>query len=693
MSDRQQPITSLHEHASSGEHIGTPDSNLERTPHEWAAREALLRQLMQERARLSRELGERVKELSLLHQASRLLRRAGPVDLTLLQDVCLMLPAAWQYPEVCEARIRYGDLDARTAGFRGSDWRQEARFRTADGRVGVIEVVYLEERPTAGEGPFLLEERRLIQSLADMLAVHADQRCVEAELRHSQQKFATVFLAAPVALCITRQADGQMLDLNYEFERLFGYSRAEAIGHTTIELGMWPNPDDRKAYVYEIPSGVLHVAEMRLRHRDGRIIPLRNSLHRLDLNGETCVLSAFIDMSAQLERQALEQQLQHAQKMEAVGRLAAGVAHDFNNLLAVITMCSDVLREDLPANSGAQTELLEIGEAAERAEHLTRQLLAFSRQQVLEPRLLSANELVSKLQNMLQRVLGADVELRTKLDPACGMIKADAGQLEQVIINLALNGRDAMPEGGQLQIATACCDAPPEAGQSSGPWLVLSVRDTGTGMDAETRARIFEPFFTTKPPGKGTGLGLSTAYGIVRQSGGVLDVTTELGRGSTFRIFLPCADGSEELPVTPTLQRRTSGGNEVVLVVEDQPAIRHVIHKILARLGYQVLEAASPHLALEVSRRHSGPIHALLTDLVLPGGSGRKLGAELLLQRPRLRVLYMSGFTDDAAVSGGALEPGSAFIQKPFSAAMLAARLREVLDRAPRSSTVDHRAG
>lgn len=373
--------------------------------------------------------------------------------------------------------------------------------------------------------------------------------------------------------------------------------------------------------------------------------------------------------------------------MEAVGRLAGGIAHDFNNLLTAITGYSDLVLKDLDAANPSRGRILEIKRAAERAAGLTRQLLAFSRQQVLAPQILDSNDLVVNMEKLLQRVIGENIEVRTVLAPNLGAVRADPGQLEQVIINLAVNARDAMPDGGRLTIETANVELdqayarqhPPAA---PGAYVMLSVSDSGMGMDETTKARIFEPFFTTKEKGKGTGLGLATVYGIVKQSGGYVWVYSEPGHGTTFKVYLPRIEGKAAPLGKPQAVPGSLRGTDTVLLVEDDLAVRTVTRQMLQRQGYTVLEAADVESAVAFTLNHEGPIDVLLTDVVMPGMNGRELGKRLTAKRPAMKVLYMSGYTEDTVVRHGLLEPGIAYLQKPFTPDSLALKLRELLEAA-----------
>jgi signal transduction histidine kinase/ActR/RegA family two-component response regulator len=380
-----------------------------------------------------------------------------------------------------------------------------------------------------------------------------------------------------------------------------------------------------------------------------------------------------------------EEQLRQAQKMEAVGKLAGGVAHDFNNLLTAIICNSDLTLRRLGEDDPLRRNIEGIKGAGERAAALTRQLLAFSRKQVLQPKVLNLNDVVVETNKMLRRLIGEDIDLLTVLEPSLGQVKADPGQIDQVLINLCVNARDAMPRGGKLIIETANIYVDEEYARRHlsvrpGWYVMLVVTDSGCGMDAPTQERIFEPFFTTKEVGKGTGLGLSTVYGIVKQSGGNVWVYSEVGRGTTFKIYLPRTDQVAEQLDAGNAHDEPPAGTETVLLVEDEEMVRRMAHEILLMNGYQVLESSHGAEALDTCREHRGPIHLMLTDVVMPRMSGRELAEHAATLRPEMRVLYMSGYTDDSIVHHGVLDEGMAFIEKPFTPNSLAHKVRAALD-------------
>ena len=385
------------------------------------------------------------------------------------------------------------------------------------------------------------------------------------------------------------------------------------------------------------------------------------------------------------DRKLLEEQLLQAQKMEAVGRLAGGIAHDFNNILTAIKSYSELLIEDMTANKGRVEDVKEIREAADRAATLTRQLLAFSRQQLLHPRVLDLNTTVRDLKGMLERLIGADIEVKTRLAPHLGMVTADPGQIEQVLMNLVVNARDAMPDGGTIDIETANVELDDEyarthASTPAGSYVMLAVSDTGQGMARETQARVFEPFFTTKEKGKGTGLGLSMVYGIVKQSGGSIWMYSEPGRGTTLKIYLPRADAvvAEETVIAPA--RNGHGGNEKILLVEDEDSVRQVASRILRRNGYTVVEARNGTEALREFSEGGHEFDLIITDIVMPEMGGLELAQRIREWTPNSRILFTSGYTEDAVMRRSFLEPGAEFIEKPFTPARLAERARQVLD-------------
>jgi PAS domain S-box-containing protein len=476
---------------------------------------------------------------------------------------------------------------------------------------------------------------------------------------------------------VANDADIRVTDWNPAAEAVFGFRREEALGRDCLDLLVPPAARGQTDEVLRrLRAGDMEAHSVNENvTKDGRTILCEwFNTPLIDPSGRFVgVVSMAQDIT---ERRRLEEQYTQAQKMEAVGRLAGGIAHDFNNALTVITGYGHVVLGELPADSPARPHVGEMVEAGERAAELVRRLLAFSRKSVLAPKVLDLNEVVRGLEGMLRRLLGEDIDLVARLQPGLGRVRADPGQLEQALFNLAANARDAMPRGGRLTVETA--DVP--AGEGRGPQVLLAVTDTGCGMTAEVRARAFEPFFTTKEKGKGTGLGLAMVHGFVRQSGGQVEVCSEPGRGTTFKLYLPRAReevaGRTPHPAPPAAPR----GAETVLLVEDEESVRALVRQVLRGRGYAVLEAGDGARALRVAEIHLRPIHLLLTDVVMPGVGGRELAERLLALHPEARVLFTSGYTDDAVVRHGVLEEEVHFLHKPFSPADLAQKVREVLD-------------
>ena len=508
-----------------------------------------------------------------------------------------------------------------------------------------------------------------------------------AALRATEASYTTLVQHAPIGI-YRSSADGRFLAVNAALVRMLGHDSAADVLALDLARDVYADPAERDRLVTR-DSYTEHdydEVEATWKRKDGRLLTLQLNVRvARDAVGRVEYYETFVrDLT---DQRRLQQQLVQSQKMEAVGRLAGGIAHDFNNLLTVITSYSDLLLEDLAPTDPMRQDVEQVRHAADGAAALTRQLLAFSRQQVLAPRVVNLSAVVQSIEKMLHRVIGEDVELVTSLDPDVGAVKADVGQLEQVLMNLAVNARDAMPTGGKLTLETGNVEHDPDYAreQEASPvrrFVMLAVSDTGIGMDEATRARIFEPFFTTKEPGKGTGLGLATVYGIVQQSGGFIWVYSEPGRGTTFKIYLPQVDAPPDAAgVAATELPR---GTETVLLVEDAAAVRAAVRQVLERQGYTVLEAPHGNAALALATAHEGPIHLLLTDVVMPGLSGRQVADQLKQLRPDTRVLYASGYTDDAVVRHGVLEAGIAYLQKPFTTGGLARKVREVLDHPPR---------
>jgi PAS domain S-box-containing protein len=502
------------------------------------------------------------------------------------------------------------------------------------------------------------------------------------ELRRSEAHFRALIENAHDFILLV-DTDGTVRYASPSMEREFA-SGASLIGKNILFLSEPDDVEALRALLAPVAAGVPQKSvEFRMRSVDGTLRTLET--HGSPLLKESAVAGIIFNARDITERQGMEERLRQAQRMEAIGTLSGGVAHDFNNLLTVIRGYAHQLLESRPDPEKARAQVERIDEAAERAAALTSQLLAFSRRQVLQPKIFDLNALTAGLDEMLRRLIGEHIEMNTVVAPDSCLVRADTGQIEQVIMNLVINARDAMPEGGKLTLETANLEldaayAAKHEGAHPGSYVMLAISDTGVGMDAKTRARIFEPFFTTKGLGKGTGLGLSTAYGIVEQSGGHIGVYSEPGRGSTFEVYLPRV--AEGMKPTEKEDRSTADhrGHETVLVVEDEPQLRELVEMMLTSRGYSILTVDNPVQAEAFSRHYSGPIHLLLTDVVLPGISGREVARQVTAHRPDIKVLFTSGYTPDAIIHHGVLEAGLHFIQKPFTLDTLANKVRAVLN-------------
>ncbi|MCA1586739.1 MAG: PAS domain S-box protein, partial [Acidobacteria bacterium] len=514
----------------------------------------------------------------------------------------------------------------------------------------------------------------------------AEQALLESERAHR-----ATFDEAPVGIAHL-SLDGRGLRVNQRLGDLLGFAGGQLMA---ADLDSLAHPDEAgqdAATRATLMAGGMerYVGVKRYRRKDdGRYIwvNLAVSLHR-DADGSPRYFIAIIEDIS--ERRRLEQQLRQAQKMEAVGRLAGGIAHDFNNLLTAILGYSHFVLEALSASHPARAHVEEIRKAGDSASSLTRQLLAFSRQQILQPQIVDLNDVVAHMDALLRRVIGEDVVLASQLTPALDPVSVDPGQIEQIIMNLAVNARDAMPTGGQLTIETGNVTLDEtyvtnHPGASQGPHVMLAVTDTGSGMSADAMSHVFEPFFTTKPRGEGTGLGLATTYGIVKQSGGSIWVYSEIGQGTTFKVFLPRAADVNHRRTAAAAPAEIVGGTETILIAEDQAEVRTLTRTILGMHGYTVVEATCGPDALRIVGEQRGTIHLLLTDVIMPTMSGRELVSHLQQTHPGIKVLYCSGYTDDAIVRHGKLDSGVAFLQKPFTPRSLLSKVREVLDEGCRA--------
>jgi len=548
-------------------------------------------------------------------------------------------------------------------------------LRTPAATIGVLVVQHYED-----ENAYTERDQEFLGSVGGQIALAIERKRSEEKVRESEARLRVLVEQLPAVLWtvdrnlrFTSALGAGFVRLKIKPNDLVGMSLLDYF--ETTDQTFLPIAAHRRAVAGEPMT--FHV-EWKSGSYACHVEPLRDS------DGQ---VSGAICMSLDItDRKQLEEQLRQAQKMEAVGRLAGGIAHDFNNLLMVIQGYSDLLVERLPGGDPLRRNAEQIQMASQRASSLTRQLLAFSRKQMLAPKILNVQSVVAEMEKILRRLIGEDIQLETSSAPDLGLVRADRSQVEQVILNLAVNARDAMPQGGRLTIETANVEldssySHPPAVLSPGRYVMLAVTDNGCGMDAETQAHVFEPFFTTKEKGKGTGLGLATVYGVVKQSGGYVWVYSEPGRGTSFKIYLPrieetavpaVRDGKSEMQIP---QR----GSETILLVEDEKGVRELAREYLASSGYTVIEAEDGHTALELAAMHVGQIHLLLTDVVMPGISGRELAERVSQIRPGIKIIYMSGYTDQAVVHHGILRNDAVLLQKPFTLMTLAGKLREML--------------
>jgi PAS domain S-box-containing protein len=510
----------------------------------------------------------------------------------------------------------------------------------------------------------------------------------ERRVGESEERFRVAFETSPDAIAINRTEDGVYLAINQGFTRVSGWTPADVVGRSSLELNIWATPQDRARMVDELRrAGTVHNLEFPFRCKDGRIGTGLMSARLIQLQGQSCILSITREITelkvAEAERARLQEELRQAQKMEAIGRLAGGIAHDFNNLLTAMSANCGLGLADARPDDPVRPLLEEIQDAVKRATGLTRQLLAFSRRQPVTRRWISLSALVDGMRKLLGRVLGEDVTMEMNLTPIPLVIVADRALVEQVVMNLVVNARDASAAGGRIVVETRAAEireGSPD--RPAGSYAVLSVRDDGHGMDAETRRRIFEPFFTTKPRERGTGIGLATVYGIVRQHGGAIEVRSEKGRGSTFEVYWPMAEGDAEqaAPAAAAPQASLPKGKETLLLVEDEAKVREPTRVLLERLGYRVLSAANGAEALATAAAHPGPIDLVVTDVVMPTMNGAELASRLRSARPGTRVLFMSGYDDRILARHGFDDASVELLPKPFSGEALASRVRAVLD-------------
>jgi len=553
------------------------------------------------------------------------------------------------------------------------------KHRLADGHVRDVEVF---------SGPISFNGRKLLYSIVHDIT---ERKQAEEALRESEERFHKAFMSSPAPLVISDIATGLFIDANEQWVRMLGYTREEQVGRTSKEVGIWADPGERDRLVKKlVDQGHFKDEPIEYKSKSGQRIFALWSAESVSLSGHQVMLSLFFDETerrgSEKEKEKLQKQLLQAHKMETVGRLAGGVAHDYNNMLSVIVGYSEMAMEKVPPNDPIHADLSEILTAAKRSTEITRQLLAFARKQTIAPRVLDLNETVENMLKMLRRLIGEDIDLAWRPGGKLWLVKIDPAQVDQILVNLCVNARDAIAGIGRITIETgnvsfdeANCNV--HEGFSPGEFILLSVSDNGCGMNEMTLGNLFEPFFTTKGVGRGTGLGLSTVYGIVKQNKGFINVCSELGKGATFKIYLPRhTDKSLQKRAASQINTPTSCG-ETVLLVEDEPAIMRMAQKMLQKLGYHVLAAGTPSQALDVAKELAGGIDLLITDVIMPEMNGRELSNLLGILHPGLKTLFMSGYTADVIAHHGVLEKGMYFIQKPFSVDELGVKVKTLLDQ------------
>ncbi len=577
-------------------------------------------------------------------------------------------------PEVLQAMEDRGDV-ARN-GSRSLDW-MGVPLKVNNHTFGALVVQTYSKNIRYGE-----RDKEILTFVARQLASAIEIKRNEQALRRSEARYRSLVQSSVYGI-YRSSLEGRFLDVNPALITMLGYASAEEVLLLDPEKDVFAHAEEHNRLIEEFRrTGRLDGIEVKWKRKDASNITVRVSGRAVSSADEPAdVLEAIAEDIT--DRRVLEDQFRQAQKMEAVGRLAGGVAHDFNNLLMVISGYAEVMLAKLDLADPLHEKARSIQQASDRATTLTRQLLAFSRKQLLELKVVDVNTIVEDMERLLRPLIGEDVELVAKLAAEAGHTRADAGQLEQVLMNLVVNAKDAMPNGGKLTIQTQniFVDENHRRGQTfirPGNYVMLSVSDTGMGMDKETQSRIFEPFFTTKEKGKGTGLGLSTVYGIVKQTGGYVMVQSEEGRGTSFHIYLPRVEEPAEKHAAP-VARAAVGGTETVLLVEDEESVRQLVRETLAAKGYRVVEAENGEAGLAAAAKHEGKIDLVITDVVMPGVGGRELVQQLASTRPETKVLYLSGYTEDAIVSEGTIESGTAFLQKPFTLQNLSRKVREVL--------------
>jgi two-component system cell cycle sensor histidine kinase/response regulator CckA len=591
-------------------------------------------------------------------------------------------------PAVFSELVRRGEVEL--IGASSVDWLG-VPLKSGANCIGALVVQSYSENTRFGE-----RDREILKFVSQQLAAAIEHKRYEEALRRSEARSRSLILSAAFGICRCTLG-GRFLDVNPALISMLGYGSVEDLLALDVRRDVFVSPQELDRLAEDNHrTGSLNGVEVQWKRKEGRVIIVRLSGCAATFSDEP---EEVLELIAEdiTDRRQLEEQLRQAQKMDAVGRLAGGVAHDFNNLLMVINGYTEVLLEELDKDGPLHDKVHSIQQAADRAATLTRQLLAFSRKQLLELKVVDVNKVVGDMERLLRPLIGENIELVTRLSTQTGHTRADASQLEQVIMNLVVNAKDAMLEGGKLTLQSADVTVGSNFSQhrfiQPGRYAVISVSDTGHGMDKETQTRIFEPFFTTKEKGKGTGLGLSTVYGIVKQSNGYVFAQSEIGAGTTFYVYLPRVEDAAEEISPVTVPPNEAGGTETVLLVEDEESVRELVHLTLVSRGYKVIEAENGEAGLRVAAECKEPIDILITDVMMPGMGGRDLAKQLLELRPGIGVLYLSGYTEDAIATQGVLSPGTAFLQKPFTLQNLAKKVREVLRAKPGMKSIAKSAG
>ena len=550
------------------------------------------------------------------------------------------------------------------------------RHLTADGKIRLFEWNAVSDI-----------ERKLVYAMAQDVT---ERKRIEKKMRLSLEKYEKAFQAAPIWVVLSAVENGQYMEVNESFLNTMGYKREEAIGKTSLELNTWVDSKDRDRIIRQVEeSGGVRNFEVQRRTKSGKIIDTLFSTEILHLEDKPVMISVTQEITekkkAEAEKEKLQAQLRQAQKMESVGRLAGGVAHDFNNMLGVILGRTELLLQEMKKEDPRYADLREIYTAGRRSADLTRQLLAFARKQAISPKVLDLNDTIEGMLKMLRRLIGEDIDLVWKPNTSVGPVKMDPAQVDQILANFSVNARDAISGTGKVTIETdavvfdqAYCET--HEGFQPGHFVMLAFSDDGYGMDKEILNNIFEPFFTTKKDGKGTGLGLATIYGIVKQNNGFINVYSEVGQGTTFKIYLPVSGEKVEVE-SESFASASAKGSETVLLAEDEDAVLRLGKTALEQFGYKVLTANTPGKALEIAEKYEGPIQLLITDVVMPEMNGKELKERIKKLRPHIKVLFMSGYTGNVIVHRGIIENNVHFLQKPFSIHSLTSKVREVLER------------